>query len=78
MRNPYSQALSGKIVIDFDAKTKRAVQGVVFRHWAGTPPLGGPGRRPRSPGGAAQAPWDRPPRHPCARSKHKNHRIIES
>ena len=46
--------------------------------WARDPPLGAPGRRPRSPGEAPQAPQDRPPRHPGthARVLNINHRII--
>ena len=55
---PRRSKIDVKIVIKNDAKTKRA--GVVLgrRHWAGTPPQGPPGRRPRDPGEAAQAPWD--------------------
>ena len=61
---PRRSKIDVKIDIKNDAKTKRAHHVLGRRHWVGTSPLGAPGRRPRSPGGAAQAPRDRPPRHP--------------
>jgi hypothetical protein len=47
-----------KIDIKNDAKTKRAWRLLTRAVWVGTPPQGPPGRRPRDPGEAAQAPWD--------------------
>ena len=62
---PKSTPRRSKIDINIDmkndAKTKRAGQVLARRHWAGTPPQGAPGRRPRGPGEAAQAPQDRHP-----------------
>ena len=55
---PRRSKIDVKIVIKNDAKTKRARPVLTRRHWAGTPPQGPPGRRPRDPGEAAQAPWD--------------------
>ena len=55
---PRRSKIDVKIVIKNDAKTKRARPLLTRRHWAGTPPQGPPGRRPRDPGEAAQAPWD--------------------
>ena len=55
---PRRSKIDVKIDIKNDAKTKRA-GGVLSRGvWVGTPPQGPPGRRPRDPGEAAQAPWD--------------------
>ena len=76
--SPKRSKIDVQIDINFDAIRRGVGHGLVLVLWAGTPPQGAPGRHPRSPGEAAQAPRDRPPRHPCARSKHKNHRIIES
>ena len=61
---PRRSKIDVKIDIKNDAKTKRAGHLLTRRHWAGTPPQGAPGRRPRDPGEAAQAPRDRPPRPP--------------
>ena len=47
-----------KIVIKNDAKTKRAGQFWAEDIGSEPPPQGPPGRRPRDPGEAAQAPWD--------------------
>ena len=47
-----------KIDIKNDAKSKRAQPLLGRRHWSENPPQGLPGRRPRNPGEAAQAPWD--------------------
>ena len=55
---PRRSKIDVKIDIKNDAKTKRAGHVLRNRHWAGTPPQGPPGRRPRDPGEAAQAPWD--------------------
>ena len=55
---PRRSKIDVKIVIKNDAKSKRAWRLLGRRHWAGTPPQGPPGRRPRDPGEAAQAPWD--------------------
>ena len=64
-----------KIDINFDANSKGRRVEVALVVWARDPPREPLGRQPRGPGEAAQAPQDRPPRHPCARSKQK---IIES
>ena len=42
----------------------RVFRKLARRHWAGNPPLGAPWDVPQGPRGAAQAPRDRPPRHP--------------
>ena len=55
---PRRSKIDVKIVIKNDAKTKRAWHVLARGHCAGTPPQGPPGRRPRDPGEAAQAPWD--------------------
>jgi len=62
---PRRSKIDIKIDTKNDAKSKRArhqnkrARPVLGRrHWAGTPPQGPPGRRPRDPGQAAQAPWD--------------------
>ena len=46
-----------KIDINFDAKTKRAYQGLGFRHWVETPPR----EAPQEPWEGAQAARERPP-----------------
>ena len=75
--NPKRPKIDIKIDINFDAKTMRAYHGLRFRHWVGNPPLGAPGRRPRDPGEAAQAPRDRSPRHPGTHVRVLNTKIIE-
>ena len=55
---PRRSKIDVKIVIKNNANTKRACPFLGRRHRAGTPPQGPPGRRPRDPGEAAQAPWD--------------------
>ena len=55
---PRRSKIDIQIDIKNDAKTQRARQVLGRRHCAGTPPQGPPGRRPRDPGEAAQAPWD--------------------
>ena len=55
---PRRSKIDVKIVIKNDAKTKRAGHETARGVWVGTPPQGAPGRRPRDPGEAAQAPWD--------------------
>ena len=55
---PRRSKIDVKIDIKNDAKTKRAVHETGRGVWVGTPPQGAPGRRPRDPGEAAQAPWD--------------------
>ena len=55
---PRRSKIDVKIDIKNDAKTKRAGHLLSLRHWSGTPPQGAPGRRPRDPGEAAQAPRD--------------------
>ena len=55
---PRRSKIDVKIDIKNDAKTKRAQPFLARRHWAGMSPQGHPGRRPRDPGEAAQAPWD--------------------
>ena len=52
---PRRSKIDIKIVIKDYTKTKRARHILTRRHWAGTPPQGAPGRRPREPGEAAQA-----------------------
>ena len=52
-----------EIVIEFDAKTKRAGQGLTFTHWVEPPPWEAPqGLRGGGPSDTGPA-----PRHPCAR-----------
>ena len=55
---PRRSKIDVKIVIENDAKFKRAHPLLGRRHWVGPPPQGPPGRRPRDPREAAQAPWD--------------------
>ena len=55
---PRRSKIDVKIVIKNDAKTKRAGRLLTRGHWSENPPQGPPGRRPRDPGEAAQAPWD--------------------
>ena len=55
---PRRSKIDVKIDIKNDAKTKRARPLLARRHWSENPPQGPPGRRPRDPGEAAQAPWD--------------------
>ena len=55
---PRRSKIDIKIDIKNDAKTKRAGAVLTRGVWVGTPPQGPPGRRPRDPGEAAQAPWD--------------------
>ena len=55
---PRRSKIDVKIVIKNDAKTKRARHLLARGHWVRDPPQGAPGRRPRDPGEAAQAPWD--------------------
>ena len=55
---PRRSKIDINIDIKNDAKSKRAEGVLTRRHWAGTPPQGAPGRRPRDPGEAAQAPRD--------------------
>ena len=52
-----------KIVIEFDAKTKRAVGGLAFRHWVESPPW----EAPQEPWGGGPSGTGAAPRHPCAR-----------
>ena len=80
-RDPGSTPIRPKIDIqidvNFDAKTNGAGPELARRHWAGNPPQGAPGRRPRDPGEAAQAPRDRPPRPPGTHARVLNTTIIE-
>ena len=55
---PRRSKIDIKIDIKNDAKIKRAGVVLSLGVWVGTPPQGAPGRRPRDPGEAAQAPWD--------------------
>ena len=55
---PRRSKIDVKIDIKNDAKSKRARRLLTRRHWSENPPRGPPGRRPRDPGEAAQAPWD--------------------
>ena len=55
--SPKRPQIDIKIVIDFDAKTKRAGDGLTFRHWAETPPR----EAPQGLREGAQAARDRPP-----------------
>ena len=55
---PRRSNIDVKIDIKNDAKSKRARRLLTRRHWSENPPQGPPGRRPRDPGEAAQAPWD--------------------
>ena len=55
---PRRSKIDIKIDIIFDANTSEAGPLLTRRHWVETPPQGPPGRRPRDPGEAAQAPWD--------------------
>ena len=52
--------------------------GRVLVVWARDPPLAAPRKCPRDPGEAAQAPRDRPPRHPGTHARVLNIKIIDS
>ena len=65
--SPKRPQIDIKIVIDFDAKTKRARQGSTRRNWAETPP---PGRRPRGSGRGPKRHGTGPQAHMCALKEH--------
>ena len=68
--SPKRPQIDIKIVIDFDAKIKRAGVGLGFRHWAETPPR-------ELPGGAPGAQGRRPRHHGTSLNIHSNQRIEE-
>ena len=76
--SPKRSKIDVQIDINFDANRREAVPSTTRRLWAGTLPQGAPGRCSRGPGEAAQAPRDRPPRHPGTHVRVLNTKIIES
>ena len=56
--SPKRSKIDIEIDINFDAIPRGVQQVLTLVLWAGTPPQGAPGRHPRSPGEAAQAPRD--------------------